>query len=154
MRILGIDPGSLHCGYGIVQDNNGSLIHVQSGIIVLNKSAGFISRIFDIYSGFCEILNEFSPDSASIEQVFISKNISSALKLGHARAAAIIAVKSKNIPIFEYAPMTIKQSVTGYGRASKEQLKEMVCMLLGIHGKIDDNASDALAIAICHHHNL
>lgn len=150
MIVLGIDPGSNATGYGIVKSSGNHISHVASGVIKTNPKQDFSFRLKTIYDGIAKVISDFSPDVCSLESIFFCKNVQSALKLGHTRGAIMIAAANHDLRVYEYAPTEIKQAVTGYGRASKEQVFAMVSMLLNVKdiGKLD--ISDALAAAICH----
>lgn len=152
MVILGIDPGSRITGYGIIAINNNVLSYLASGCIKTCE-ATLAPRLPKIFYGICELLEEFEPDEVSIEEVFIHTNPAAALKLGHARGVAMVAAASHRKPIFEYTPREIKLAATGYGGAEKSQVKQMIMQLLQLKKPPQDDASDALAIAICHHHS-
>ncbi len=148
--ILGIDPGSIATGYGIIGQKGNSLVYVKCGVI-RNKSEDAIEkRLFNIYNKLFEIIREFSPVYCAIEDVFHSKNPRSALLLGQVRGVCIVCAVNSGIKVFEYAPTKVKQAVTGYGRAEKEQVQLMVQRLLCLDKKHPKDASDALSIAICH----
>lgn len=151
VRILGIDPGSRITGYGLVVVSGGSVSYLASGCIRTGQQ-DFNSRLKIIYRDTAEILDTHEPDEIAIERVFVHKNADSALKLGHARAAAICGTFGRSLPISEYAPREIKQAVTGSGGAEKIQVQQMVMRILGLEGKIQSDAGDALAVAICHAH--
>lgn len=147
--ILGIDPGSRITGYGIVQTDGVRNIYLASGCI--NTTGKDLSlRLAQIYSGITEVVRLYSPDEAAIEQVFVNRNVNSALKLGHARGVAIAAVAMQKLKVAEYTPRRIKLSVVGYGAADKLQVQHMVKSLLNLSGKIAADAADALAVALCH----
>lgn len=149
--ILGIDPGSRTTGYGVIHAEGQKLTYLDSGCI--RTTDGELSkRLLEIFNGVCQLMDIFNPHEVSIEQVFMHENASSALKLGHARGAAMVACASHRIQIFEYAPRQIKQSVVGHGGADKEQVKQMVMRLLMLKSAPQSDAADALAIAICHRH--
>ncbi|MFC3909377.1 crossover junction endodeoxyribonuclease RuvC [Legionella dresdenensis] len=149
--ILGIDPGSRITGYGIIREERRKLYYLDSGCI--RTSAGEISqRLLQIFNGICQLMDEYNPDEVAIEQVFMHQNPSSALKLGHARGAAMVAAASHRIKISEYTPREVKQAVVGYGAAEKDQVKQMVVNLLMLNSSPQQDAADALAIAICHSH--
>jgi len=150
-RILGIDPGSRITGYAVIDSDGNKSIHVTHGCIKI-KSDDFPSRLGEIFQGISQIIKEFSPDEVAIEDVFISKNAASALKLGQARGAAICAAVQANCPVAEYTPRSVKQAIVGRGSAEKEQVQHMVKMILNLTGKIPLDASDALGIAITHAH--
>ena len=151
VRILGLDPGSRRTGYGIIECGGNKHTPVANGCI--NAGAGALSeRLRAIFEGVQSLVEEFKPDEIAIERVFVSRNVDSALKLGHARGAALCALPGK-VPVFEYAPRAIKLAVVGYGAAEKEQVAHMMRALLGVQGRIPADASDALAVALCHAHS-
>ena len=151
MRILGIDPGSRLTGYGIIEDSSQGYKYVASGSIHI-KADYFPDRLKQIFDGILEIVDNYRPDQMAIEQVFMHKNADSALKLGQARGAAICAVQTRGMPVFEYAARQVKQAVVGKGAADKLQVQHMVKILLSIQGELSYDASDALGISICHAH--
>ena len=151
MLVLGVDPGSLATGYGLVKKEDNRLIYVEGGKISLPRSWPFSERIHRIFSSLTEIAQAHHPEEMSIEDVFFAKNVKSALKIGHARGAALVAAIQCGLKVFEYTPLQIKQSVVGYGRASKEQVRAMVKLILQLDTQLSLDTSDALAIAICHH---
>ncbi len=148
-RILGIDPGSRTTGIGIIDTDgrNNKLVHFQP---IKCGSGEFPGRLKVIFTEITALILKYQPDEISIETVFMSKNADSALKLGQARGAAICAAVAMDLPVYEYAPKTIKQSVVGKGAAAKTQVQYMVSLLLNIKGAIQEDAADALAAAICH----
>lgn len=150
--ILGIDPGTNVMGYGIILISNKSLTLLQYGVIHLNKYTHHELKLKKIFERVIGILDEFSPDEVALEAPFYGKNIQSMLKLGRAQGVAMAAALSREIPINEYAPKKVKQSVTGNGNASKEQVAQMLKSLLKIQDtpKLLD-ATDALAVALCHY---
>lgn len=149
-RILGIDPGSLITGIGIVDSHGDRIVHVHHAAVRSNSKLAFTERLRNIYTQVQLLVREFEPHAVSIEKVFMHRNADSALKLGQARAAAIAASFSAGIPIHEFSPKSIKQAVVGKGAASKEQVQHMVGYLLNIKDPIQADAADALAVAICH----
>ena len=149
MKILGIDPGSRLTGYGILEESTQGYKYIASGSIRI-KGDYFPDRLKQIFDGILEIIDKYQPDKMAIEQVFMHKNADSALKLGQARGAAICAVQTKMIPVFEYAARQVKQAVVGKGAADKIQVQHMVKILLNVQGELSLDASDALGIAICH----
>ena len=152
MLVLGIDPGSLTTGYGLVEKKDNRLIYVEAGKISFSYSLPFSERIYKIYKSLLEVIQTYHPEEVSIEDIFFAKNVKSALKIGHARGAALIAAIQRGLKVFEYTPLQIKQSVVGYGRATKEQVRSMVQLILKLDNqKFSLDTSDALAIAICHH---
>ncbi len=150
MRVLGIDPGSRITGYGIAEKVGNRLIHIDNGAIFTDKAGDFPRRLKCIYEGLASVIATYAPDAVAIEQVFLANNAQSALKLGQARGAAIVAGVNAWLPVFEYTAMQVKQSVVGHGHASKEQVQQMVKILLNLPEIAQADASDALAVAICH----
>ena len=148
-RILGIDPGSLATGYGIIDQHGQRMSYVASGCIRA-KGESLAERLGIIFAGVNSIIEEFLPHEMAIERVFMNKNADSALKLGQARGAAICATVQRQVPVDEYAAREIKLAVVGKGSASKEQVQHMVRVLLTLPGTPSADAADALAIAICH----
>lgn len=150
MRIIGIDPGSRFTGYGIVDKQAGRLVHIECGVIVPPAKAPLADRLFFIARELDAVLAQFRPESAGVEDVFFAKNWKSALALGQARGAALSSLGRAGLAVTAYAPTLVKQSVVGYGRAEKDQVQQMVRLLLGLPEIPEQNAADALAIAICH----
>ncbi|MGH8292371.1 MAG: crossover junction endodeoxyribonuclease RuvC [Gammaproteobacteria bacterium] len=152
MRILGIDPGSLFTGYGVVDYDGQRLGHVASGCIRVAGS-DFGARLRGIFQGVGAVLTEFRPEELAVEKAFVHKNVDSALKLGQARAAAICATLALDLPLHEYTPREVKLALTGKGGADKQQVQHMVKILLGLQGRMQADSADALAVAICHAHS-
>ena len=150
-RILGIDPGSVITGYGIIDDSPQGAKYVASGSIRV-KADSFPERLKLIFADITELVKEYQPQEMAIEQVFMHKNADSALKLGQARGAAMCAVMALDVPVYEYAARQVKQALVGKGSASKDQVQHMVKVLLGIQGDMQIDASDALGISLCHAH--
>ncbi len=150
MIILGIDPGSRITGYGLLRKEGNRLIHIDNGAIFTDTCADFPDRLKRIYEGLSEVIRKYSPAVMAVEDIFYSNNAQSALKLGQARGAAIVAGVSASIPVHEYTALQVKQAVVGHGRAAKEQVQHMVKVLLGLPEIAQADASDALAVAICH----
>jgi crossover junction endodeoxyribonuclease RuvC len=149
MNILGIDPGSRITGFGIIKQEGDKQIYVTSGCIkVAGKSLD--ARLTQIYSDLTMLVQQYLPEQVAIEQVFMHKNASSALKLGHARGVAMLAIAKLGIAVAEYSPRKIKQAVVGHGGAEKSQVQHMVKILLGLSSVPATDAADALAVAICH----
>ncbi len=153
MRVIGIDPGSRFTGWGIVEQCRSRLLHVDSGVIVLNAKLPVLMRLGTIAAEVARILEIYSPEQASVEEIFVSHNVQSALKLGQARGAAVVALAQADLDIYEYTPRKIKQAVVGSGNAEKQQVQHMVKLILGLPEVPEENASDALAAAICHIHS-
>ena len=150
-RILGIDPGSRLTGFGILDFRGDAPSYVTSGT-VRSVEGGFADRLRQIFDAVGEIVGRYQPDIVAIESVFMHKNAGSALKLGHARAAALCATFAHGIEVYEYAPREIKQAIVGTGAASKQQVQHMVVSLLQLDGTPAPDAADALAAALCHGH--
>jgi crossover junction endodeoxyribonuclease RuvC len=151
--ILGIDPGTLVMGYGLLHIQNNVLSPIGIGVIQLDKYEDHAIRLKKIFERVVSIIEEFKPDELAIEAPFFGKNVQSMLKLGRAQGVAIAAALSKNIPITEYSPRKIKMSITGNGNASKEQVAAMLQQILGLkneHAFLD--ATDALGAALCHYY--
>ena len=151
-RILGIDPGTVVTGWGIVEMAGGSLVHLTHGTIVSSANQDQGSRLRRIYRGLQEVLARYEPEGISLEKVFFARNPQSTLKLGQARGVALLAAAENRVAIHEYSSAEIKLAVVGYGQATKEQVQKMVASLLHLSGKMPGDAADALAAAICHLH--
>ncbi|HBK13967.1 MAG TPA: crossover junction endodeoxyribonuclease RuvC [Gammaproteobacteria bacterium] len=147
--VLGIDPGSRRTGYGLLAVRERSVEYVASGCIKA-EIGDMPQRLGIIYRGVSELIDQFNPTELAIEEVFLAKNASSALKLGQARGVAIAAAVAGELPVHEYAARRVKQSLVGTGRGSKEQVAHMVRILLKLPGAPQADAADALAIALCH----
>jgi crossover junction endodeoxyribonuclease RuvC len=150
IRIIGIDPGSRFTGYGVVEGEGSRLRHVANGVIPLSGSLGLPERLKIIYRELTLVIEEARPTSMAIEDVFLAKNAKSALKLGQARGAAILAGVNADLPVFEYSALQVKQAVVGYGKAGKDQVMDMIRHLFRLHEPLNPNAADALAVALCH----
>ena len=150
MRILGIDPGTRITGYGIIDAEGNRLRHVDNGIVKTRSSDPLPLRLKAIYDGLTVVLKEFSPEAVAIEQVFLAKNPKAALTLGHARGTAVIASVNLNLEVHEYSALQVKSAVVGYGHAAKQQVQHMVKTLLNLPEVAQEDAADALAVAICH----
>ncbi len=154
MRVLGIDCGSEFTGYGVVEQNqNGDLLHIACGTIKLSTRKPLPERLTQVYDTLRSVIAEFQPENVAIEDVFYAVNAKSALKLGHIRGVAMLAAASCGLSVAEYAPLSIKSAVVGYGKAEKSQVQHMVTTLLRLSAPPESpDAADALAIAICHLH--
>ncbi len=152
MKILGIDCGSERTGYGVIEtDGRRSHQLLRSGVIRTSARQPFEVRLRIIHEGLRDILREYEPHAVAVEGVFAAVNPRSALRLAHVRGVALLAAAESGVPVGEYSPLEVKGSVVGYGKASKDQVRMMVCSLLGatkVNGSHD--ASDALAVALCH----
>jgi len=152
-RILGIDPGSQRTGVGIIDiDAAGRTTHVYHAPLVLLGADGFPQRLKRLLDGLGDVIETWRPQEVAIEKVFMARNPDSALKLGQARGAAMCAVVLRDLPIHEYAAKEIKLAVVGKGGAEKQQVQHMVGIMLNLHGKLQADAADALAVAITHAH--
>ncbi len=156
VRILGLDPGSRRTGYGLVDCREGETAHVAHGCIVPaaheRPTRDAIGRLRVIFEAVEALIASYRPDEIAVERIFVNRNVDSALKLGHARGAALSAVP-RGTPVFEYAPRAIKMAVVGFGGADKRQVAYMMKSLLALSGTLAPDASDALAVAICHAHS-
>ncbi len=150
MRILGIDPGTRITGYALVDKDGNHLRHIDNGAIYTNSKDELPQRLKIIHDGLAAVIAKYHPDVMAIEQVFMAKNPQSALKLGQARGAAIVAGVSAQLPVAEYSALQVKSAVVGYGKAGKTQVQQMVKALMKLPEIAQEDASDALAVAICH----
>lgn len=153
-RIIGIDPGSRITGYGVIDADRGRLQFVACGVIKTTAKYPFPHRLNEIFEGINEVVQLHGPAVAAIEEVFLATNPRSALKLGHSRGAAVVAVMQNGLAVFDYSARAVKQAVVGYGQADKGQVQHMVRVLLGLSGAPSVDAADALAVAICHANRL
>lgn len=153
MRILGLDPGTAIVGYGIVEERAGEVVLVTYGALKTAPNDGDTAhRLQLIYQGINELLAEFEPDAAAVEQLFFGRNITTAISVGQARGVLLLALANAGIPVAEYSPPKIKEAVSGYGNASKEQVQFMVQNLLGLDEvPKPDDAADGLAVALTHY---
>lgn len=151
LRILGIDPGSRLTGFGVLDFEADNPTYVACGT-VQSSEGEFPDRLKLIFESVSQIVSEYRPDVVAIESVFVHRNAGSALKLGHARSAALCATFELDVEVFEYAPREIKQAVVGNGSATKDQVQHMVISLLQLDGAPSSDAADALATALCHGH--
>jgi len=152
MIILGIDPGSLLTGYGVIDSDGRNSQYLACGCIRLQR-VNLARQLRSVHDAMSEIVQQMQPQVVAIEKIFVYRNADSALKLGQARGAAITAVAGFDLPVFEYTPNEIKKSVVGHGHAAKEQVQHMVKVLLGLSQSPSPDAADALAAALCHAHH-
>jgi len=153
MRVLGIDPGTVTTGYGLVEERGGTLQAVAFGTIATQIALPFAQRLLRIHRELRTLLTRTRPHCAAVEAVFFAKNVQSALRLGQARGVVLLALAEEGIEIHEYSALEVKQAITSYGRAEKGQVQEMVRLLLHLPAPPSPaDAADALAVAICHHH--
>ena len=151
MRIIGIDPGTLTLGYGIIDEVSGEINHVACGALTAPSSMQLSDRLYKIYSELRKIIAKYNPDEAAVEEPFVAKNARSAIAVGQAIGAATIAIIESGMPLHRYTPTQVKQSVTSYGRSGKDQVSEMVCVILKLSAPPQAaDAADALAVAVCH----
>ncbi|MHB1207554.1 MAG: crossover junction endodeoxyribonuclease RuvC [Rhodospirillaceae bacterium] len=152
VRILGLDPGLRHTGWGVIEITGNRLSYVAGGVIEPDTSLGLAIRLKFLFAGVCDLVAAYAPDECAIEETFVNKNPVSTLKLGHARAAAMLAPANADVPVSEYKPNLVKKSVVGVGHADKTQVAAMMKILLpGCDAK--DDQADALAVAVCHAHH-
>lgn len=152
--VLGIDPGTAITGYGLVQGGDAELALVEYGVITTDQEKPLPERLREIYERLSALIRERRPAAAAVEKLFFAKNVRTALSVGQARGVALLAMANAGLPVHEYTPLEVKQAVAGYGRASKEQVQQMVKMLLGLPSVPQpDDAADAIAVAICHIHS-
>jgi len=151
MRILGIDPGTAIMGWGVIDADGGDVALVSYGALTTPAKTPLPQRLEVLYNGLAHVLAAYHPDAAGIEELFFSKNVTTALSVAHARGVALLALQQAGVRIFEYKPMAVKQAVVGYGHADKQQMQHLVQMTLNLdHLPQPDDAADALAVAICH----
>jgi crossover junction endodeoxyribonuclease RuvC len=151
LRILGLDPGSRRTGFGIIERRGGQYAHIAHGVLNVGGAA-IVERLRHISDGLKALIDEHRPAEVAVERVFVKRNVASALKLGQARGAALCAVP-EGTAVFEYAPRAIKLAVVGSGNAQKSQVVHMIRALLHLEGALQLDASDALAVAVCHAHS-
>ena len=154
MRVLGIDPGTAITGYGVVDENEQGLALVDCGVVTTPAGEPLPQRLQRIYRGLAGVVDQYRPEVAAVEELFFSRNVRTALSVGHARGVALLALADAGLAIFEYKPLEVKQAVAGYGGADKHQVQEMVRMLLSLDEvPRPDDAADAVAVAVCHLHS-
>lgn len=152
MRILGVDPGTAVTGYGVIDEGpRGGVVAVAYGVIQTAAGESVASRLADIYRRMAGLIAEYQPDWLAIEELFFNKNVRTALSVGQARGVTLLAAAQAGLPVAEYTPLQVKQAISNYGRASKQQMQRMVQIILGL-AEIPqpDDAADALAVALCH----
>ncbi len=155
MIILGIDPGSRYCGYGLLEIERNRIIAAGCDIVNLVREKDLLKRLAMLYEEISRVINEYNPDVAAVESMFFQKHIRSIFTLGHARGVILLAIAQKGIPMIEYSPREVKKAVVGNGNASKQQVRFMIDKMLKLKAKpATDDAYDALGIAFCHHHRL
>lgn len=155
MKILGVDPGTVVMGYGVIESEDDKIVLIDFGALVGPKHSPIGERLSYLYDKLLEVIQRHQPDAVAVEQPFLAKNVRSALAIGRAQAIALLAAAGRGIPTYEYTPTQVKQRVANYGASSKEQIQEMVKLQLGLPEVPQPNdAADALAVAICHVHEI
>lgn len=155
MIVLGVDPGTLTTGFGVIGWKNGKLYRIHHGVVKNNSADSMPLRLHVIYNKLVEIIGRYHPDEFAIESAFYGKNVQSAMKIGHARGVSILAAVQHELPTTEYAPREIKRALVGNGAASKDQVAYMVRNILNLRDEdITHDVSDALAVAVCHIHRV
>ena len=147
--ILGVDPGSRHTGFGVLQGEGNQLLHLASGSINAGSRPPLESRLCRIFDGLSELIQEHQPHAIALEEIFLGTNVHSAFTLGQVRGVVLLLAARADVPIFHYSPLVVKKSVVGYGQASKTQVQLMVKHLLGVEVG-NQHAADALAVGMCH----
>ncbi|HSR89145.1 MAG TPA: crossover junction endodeoxyribonuclease RuvC [Candidatus Udaeobacter sp.] len=149
--ILGIDPGFGRVGYGIIKkDAKGEWRAVDFGCIETSAKKSFVQRISEVHEELVQLIKKYKPTRMAVEELFFFKNVKTAIEVGQARGVILLTGVENDLPIDEFTPLQVKQAITGYGRAEKDQMQKMVAMILGIKEKIkSDDAADALAVALC-----
>jgi crossover junction endodeoxyribonuclease RuvC len=154
MRAIGIDPGTATTGYGVVEEVRGELKPLAFGVVKTPADQPLPARLQLIYRAVTELVAEWEPAVAAVEELFFSRNVRTAMSVGQARGVTLLALVDAGLTVAEYTPLAVKQAVTGYGSADKAQMQEMVKLLLGLaEVPRPDDAADALAVAICHLHS-
>ena len=154
MIIIGVDPGYAIVGIGVIEYSGNKFRPLEYGAITTPAKMPTVERLKKIYDEMTLLIDKYSPDAVAIEELFFNSNQKTAINVAQARGVILVAVTNKNVPIFEYTPLQVKQSVTGYGRADKNQIQQMVKMLLNLNViPKPDGAADGLALAICHAHS-
>ena len=153
MRVLGLDPGLRHTGWGVIDVDGNALAHVANGVISPPPGEVTAARLAAIFAAVREILDAYRPGAAAVEETFLNRNPASTLKLGLARGAALVAAASAGLPVSEYAARLVKKAIVGTGRADKRQVAAMIAVLLPGAGTASADAADALAVAVCHAHH-
>jgi len=153
--IIGIDPGSRFCGYGLIECEGKLITAAGCNVIPIKERLSLQQRLLILYQRITAILDEYKPDQAAVETIFYHKQIQAVFALGHARGIILLALMQRDIPIFEYSPREVKKAVVGNGNATKQQVRYMIGKLLNLDtSKHRDDAADALAVAMCHYHRM
>ncbi len=152
--ILGMDPGTVNFGYGLIRQYNNDYEYLASGVLRVSGKRSLQERLKFIYSGLEEVIERYRPDVAVIEKIFFAGGVRASLGLSYSRAVALLAIAQHEIPLYEYSTLEVKRAVTGYGKAEKYQVSEMVRRILSLPERPPHDSADALALCICHAHNL
>ncbi len=151
MRILGVDPGTVAMGYGVLEDDSDQPRMIDCGVLTTQSSMPLSERLRELYLGLTDVIIRFHPDEMAIEDPFVARNVRSALAIGRAQAIAMLAAATHSMPVSTYPPAKVKRGVADYGRGDKDQVQRMVCIQLGLVEKPGtSDATDALAVALCH----
>jgi len=152
--VLGVDPGLATMGYGLVREVGGGLQAVDYGVVTTSPKLSLPQRLQQLYRELSRLIQQHQPDEGAIEELFFSRNVRTAMSVGHARGVVLLALADAGLPVADYTPLTIKQAVSGFGGADKIQMQMTVKLLLRLDNlPTPDDAADALAVAICHHHS-
>jgi crossover junction endodeoxyribonuclease RuvC len=151
---LGIDPGTAITGYGLVREDEEGLVLIAYGAVTTPPGQPLPKRLQSIYQGLVQVIHQYQPEVAAVEELFFSRNARTALSVGHARGVVLLALADAGLPIYEYKPLAVKQAIVGYGHADKRQVQEMVRLVLCLPQLPQpDDAADAIALAVCHIHS-
>ena len=150
MIVIGVDPGTIRTGYGVLRRDGGRIVRLASGTIRLDDGAEVEDRLVPLEAAIDRLLTEHGPDAAAVESLFFSKNAMSALKLGHARGVILLTLRRRGLPVASYAPALVKRSIVGGGRAAKGQMQRVMQAILKLEELPEEDEADALAIALCH----
>ncbi len=150
MIILGVDPGTVAMGYGVIESGDDEATLIECGVLNCSARSPMGERLSFLYKELEKIISHHQPEAVAVEQPFVAKNVKSALAIGKAQAVAILAAANRGIPSYEYTPAQVKQRVADYGASSKEQVQKMVRLQLGLSEAPPSDAADALAVALCH----
>lgn len=154
MLILGLDPGTAITGYGLVRDVEGRLSAVDYGVITTPSGAELDKRLLQIYQELSALISRHKPDAMAVEKLFFSRNVRTAMAVGQARGVVLLTAALAGVPVYEYTPLEVKQAIVGYGGAEKQQVQQMVKLLLNLaEVPQPDDAADAIAVAVCHLHS-
>lgn len=149
MRIIGIDPGFGRTGYGIIEKQHREWVHVADGCIETNPKADFVDRLYALHLALKKIITQYNPTHAAVEELFFAKNVTTAINVGQARGVILLTLRQAKLPVAEFTPLQVKQTVVGYGRAEKHQVQEMLKLQLKLPKRpVQDDAADALAVAL------